>query len=113
MATDLAKSFERDPFSAPETVPLLPSDQVKSLNPTDRVVVHFGYWLLALISLIILAVILDWCFRGMPALDPRQSDMKTALETAKSIGDMQWERTSKLFDLLILKALLPAFSTVL
>ena len=97
-----------------ENVPLLggPNDQfAQELNPVDKVVTYFGYWLLALVTLVMLATIIQWCFSPAPSL-PATAD-KNAIDVAKALNDMQWDRVSKLFDLLVLKAILPSFATVL
>lgn len=87
------------------------ANDIQELKPIDKVVMYFGIWLLVLISLVIVVALLDWIIRGSPAITP-QSD-KTAIETAKAISDMQWDRISKVFDLMVLKGLLPLFATVL
>ena len=75
---------------------------------------NFGYWLLVLVSVVLLVVLIDWWTHGIPfASIAGKSDSKTALETAQAMSQLQWDRISKLFDLLVLKGILPAFLTIL
>ena len=77
------------------------ASDIQELKPIDKIVMYFGIWLLVLISLVIVIALLDWIIRGSPAITP-QSD-KTAIETAKAISYMQWDRISKVFDLIVIE----------
>jgi hypothetical protein len=77
------------------------------------------YWLtmgLALAIVVITAYIMkDWLGQRPPDLTSNATpeQQKQLLESAKSLSDLQWERTSRFFDLVIAKALLPLLATLI
>ena len=62
-----------------------------------------------------ITVMVDWLMHrpDMPSLSGLKADeQKIAIENFKAMSEVVWDRTSKTFDLIVVKALLPVFATV-
>jgi hypothetical protein len=91
------------------------TSEFRVLSPLEKVAFNLAVALFALITIVIAVVIVDWLTHrpAYPALvGLRVEDQKLAIENFKSLSDVLWERTSRTFDLIVIKALLPVFATV-
>jgi len=87
----------------------------RELQPLERVAFQLAVALFSMIAIIIGAILIDWPVHRpapptMSGLKPEEQ--KAALDNFKFISEVLWDRTSKTFDLIIMKALLPVFATV-
>jgi hypothetical protein len=88
------------------------------LSPTQQI----GVWLLwgigIVIFLIIVAILIDWFINAphlaMPSSVGSNSDtIKQWLDTQRTLNDLSLNRATSLFDLFVIRTLLPIFATIL
>jgi len=87
------------------------------LTPIQRAGMNLIYWVGLVIVLVIIALCVDW-FINAPHLPPlsgmQQSNNATiAIDTYKQLVDLAYIRFSNIFDLVVVKVLLPVFTTIL
>jgi hypothetical protein len=85
------------------------------LSPLERVASYLAAALFAVITAVLVAILIDWLLHEPPqpvitGLKPEEQ--KIAIDNFKLMSDTMWDRTSKIFDLMVIKALLPVFATV-
>jgi hypothetical protein len=102
--------------SIPETPLSFSSSDFKvSLLPLERVAFYLAVALFMVITAVVTTIIVDWLWHRPP--EPAMSSLKLdeqklAIENFKLMSDVVWDRTSRTFDLIVIKALLPVFATV-
>jgi len=102
--------------TAPE-IPLAfeTSDFRVSLLPLERIAFYLATALFVVITAVLTTIIVDWLMHRPPepALSGLKPDeQKLAIENFKLLSDVVWDRTSRTFDLIVIKALLPVFATI-
>jgi hypothetical protein len=108
--------------SPPERVPVpdIPlsfqaSDFSFSLKPLERVAFYLAIGLFTIITAVVTTIIADWLLHRPSEPDISRfklDEQKLAIENFKLISDVVWDRTSRTFDLIVVKALLPVFATI-
>jgi hypothetical protein len=91
------------------------SDFHVDLLPLERVAFYLATALFVVITLVLTTIIIDWLVHrpAEPAISGLKPDeQKLVIENFKLISDVVWDRTSKTFDLIVIKALLPVFATI-
>jgi hypothetical protein len=71
--------------------------------------------LFIVITAVLTTIIIDWLIHrpSEPTLSGLKPDeQKLVIENFKAMSDVVWDRTSKTFDLFVIKALLPVFATI-
>lgn len=93
--------------------PPSPGWDVRELTAIEKTVRDFAYTLFGLLALVTIVILTDWLLRR-PSLPQglAQSDAKAAIENYKVLSDVGTENAIKMFDLLVVKALLPVFATI-
>lgn len=103
-------------IAAPEiSLGLSASDFHVSLLPLERVAFYLATALFFVITAVLTTIIIDWLMHRPPeptisGLKP--DEQKLVIENFKLMSDVVWDRTSKTFDLIVIKALLPVFATI-
>lgn len=95
------------------TSALKPSDF--RLSPLEKVAFILARALFVVITAVLTIIIIDWLIHrpSEPAISGLKPDeQKLVIENFKLMSDVVWERTSRTFDLIVIKALLPVFATV-
>lgn len=108
------------PVSPPDKQPEIPltfgtSDFNVSLLPLERVAFYLAAALFIVITGVVITIIVDWLSHrpAEPAIAGlKPDDQKLAIENFKLLSDVVWDRTSRTFDLIVIKALLPVFATI-
>jgi hypothetical protein len=111
-----------DRATAPERIaaPDIPlaftsSDFRVSLLPLERVALYLAAALFFVITAVLFTIIVDWMIHrpSEPTISGLKLDeQKLAIENFKLMSDVVWDRTSRTFDLIVIKALLPVFATI-
>ena len=91
------------------------SDVRVSLLPIERAAFYLACGLFAVITAVLATIVVDWLMHRPPeptltGLKPEEQ--KLAIENFKALSDVVWDRTAKTFDLIVIKALLPVFATI-
>jgi hypothetical protein len=91
------------------------SDFKVKLLPLEKVAFDLARALFVVITLVLLAIVIDWLVHMPPepmiaGLKP--DEQKVVIENFKLISEVVWDRTSRIFDLIVIKALLPVFATI-
>jgi hypothetical protein len=107
------------PIESPEVVNPPPTfggvGEFKFLSPLERVASTLALLLFALITAVLATIVIDWLVHRPSTPDLAQlklEDQKLAIDNYKVISEVAWDRTSRVFDLVIVKALLPIFATI-
>lgn len=103
----------RETINIPPEFPAIKDFRV--LSPVERVASRLAFALLLLIASILIAIIADWFVHRPPQptiTGLKLEDQKLAIDNFKNLSDVVWNRTSSMFDLVVIKALLPIFATV-
>ena len=89
----------------------LPNDwDVNELSAREKTIRNFAYTVFGLIAVITITILGDWFWR---APIPNVSADKTALDNIQALNALAMSRAKDMFDLMIVKALLPVFATVI
>ena len=91
------------------------SDFRVSLLPLERIASYLAAALFVVITAVLTTIIIDWLIHrpSEPTISGLKADeQKLAIDNFKLLSDVVWDRTSKTFDLIVIKALLPVFATV-
>lgn len=92
-------------------------DKSVDLTPIQKAGMNLIIWVGSAILLVIIALLVDWFINAphlLPLLSTQQSNSAALeIDTYKQLGDLAIDRFSKIFDLVISKALLPVFTTIL
>jgi hypothetical protein len=94
--------------------------KLKDLTPTQKAGLQLALYVGAMIALVILGVFIEW-YRHVPNLPQlvsqgQATDAAQAEATIKnyqSLYQLASEQSTRLFDLIVVKALLPVFTTIL
>lgn len=85
------------------------------LSPLEKVALGLAKALFVVITAVLTTIIIDWLIHRPtePAISGLKPDeQKLVIENFKLMSDVVWERTSRTFDLIVIKALLPVFATI-
>jgi hypothetical protein len=88
---------------------------VSVLGARDRIAACFAVAILALCSLMTLGLAVYW-YQHVPVPPPLNGTLesnKALLEQFRAQGDIALEHVTKIFDLLVAKAFLPIFATII
>jgi len=86
-----------------------------SLPPLEKAAFRLACALFVVITAVLTIIIVDWLLHrpAEPAISGLKPDeQKLAIENFKLMSDVVWDRTSRTFDLIVMKALLPVFATI-
>jgi len=90
--------------------------EIGELTERQKTIRNFAYTVFALIALVTLVIVGDWLWHrpAVPTFASNVSDdlQKVALENFKSMNAVFMERAKDMFDLIIVKGLLPVFATI-
>jgi hypothetical protein len=89
---------------------------LQKLSPIQEAGMRIALYTGVLITLVTFTVVILWLTTAPPLPPETSADAatgKAALETYKALNDLAIERSTKLFDLIVVKALLPVFTASL
>jgi len=90
---------------------------LNELSPRDKTIRNFAYFVFGLVALITLVILLDWFLKGpaAPALSNNTTaeGQKAILDNLRLLNGLAEDRAKNMFDLMIVKALLPVFATII
>jgi len=97
----------------------LPGGEVAlRLTPTQQAALQLAYGVGALIAVVTALVGLDWAAhapaapRWPAALPPADPAARALIENYRTLNDVALSRATTLFDLMVVKALLPVFTAI-
>jgi hypothetical protein len=106
---------EAQPPQLVEPPPAFVSSDFGVLKPLEKIAFRLAVGLFTLITAVLITIMVDWLMHRpeLPSLSGlKLEDQKTTIDNFKAMSDVVWDRTSKTFDLVVVKALLPVFATV-
>jgi hypothetical protein len=89
---------------------------LRELSAREKLIRNFAYVLFGLITLVTLAVIAEWllCAPSAPnLLTAKTEDQKAIIDGYRALSDIATAQSMTLFENIVLKSLLPVFTTVM
>jgi len=96
----------------PEMTPL----SVRELGPLEKLAFRLAVVLLALIAVTLFATIFDWMWHAPRAPDlcgASTDQLQAMIRSYKELNDLAMERAARMFEMIVIKALLPVLATVI
>ena len=94
-----------------------PKGDVRRLSPLQAAGVRLALGVGLAIALVTAAVLVDW-FQGRPGFPSvsaatTQGQAGNLVQNFKELNELSFERSTKIFDLIVVKAFLPVFTAIL